>query len=976
MLCRLLPRTAFRSIRNFSCCSRNLLSSTDLLLPRHLGPSDEQAAKMLKVCGYNTLDELTNKTVPSSIRISRNVTDQKEPRGEADVLEELKKAASLNRCDIKSYIGAGYYNTHVPNVILRNMLENPAWYTSYTPYQGEVSQGRLQMLLNYQTMIADLTGLPMSNASLLDEGTAAAEAVYMCLGMSDGKRKKFLISSDVHPQTIGVCKTRASGWGVTIEVMHHSQFDVSAKDVCGVLVQYPATDGTVDDFRELTKKVQSFGTKMCVATDLLALTMLAPPGEWGADIALGSNQRFGLPLGYGGPSAGFFATQEKHKRKMPGRIIGMSKDTRGKPALRMAMQTREQHIRREKATSNICTAQALLANMSVSYAIYHGPKQLTRIAQKARAAAKCFSAALTQMGYDLPNAKNEHYFDTVRIDNVPADTCLSACLKAGYNIRKLTDTCVCVAFDETTTEKDVQALVSAFAQAKNADNVTITVPTDVSVPDIFTRQTSFLTHSIFNSYHSETDMMRYLYSLQMRDLSLATAMIPLGSCTMKANTAAVMIPITWPEFANMHPFVPLDQAKGYNTMITQMEKDLCSITGFAGCTLMPNAGSQGEYTGLKVIQAYHASRGDTKRTICLIPHSAHGTNPASAVLSGHSVVEVACDTKGEVDVKDLIAKTNKYKEQLSCLMITYPSTHGVFEDKIKEIVSIIHAAGGQVYMDGANMNAQVGLTSPGDIGADVCHLNLHKTFAIPHGGGGPGVGPICVAKHLVEFLPTHPVIKTGGSRGIGNVSASPFGSASILPISWVYIKGLGSYGLKKATQMAILNANYMMKKLAPHYKVLYTGKYGQCAHEFIIDIRPIKAQCGISEEDIAKRLMDYNFHAPTMSFPVPGTLMIEPTESEPLYEIDRFIEAMISIRNEIKEVESGKMHKTNNCLKNAPHPADVVLADKWDRPYSREKAAYPLSYLRLNKFWPYCTRVDNVFGDRNLQCVCPPVKKL
>jgi glycine dehydrogenase len=872
-------------------------------------------------------------------------------------------------------------------------MENPGWYTQYTPYQAEISQGRLEMLLNYQTMITDITGMHTSNASLLDEATAAAEALFML--WSHNSKRTCLVDSNMHPQSIDLLRTRAAGFGITIKVVDlaasgsktECTYNVNDDDVFAVMLQYPGSNGHVTDFAKFTAACKAKDIKVAVASDLLALTLLTPPGEWGADVCFGSAQRFGVPMGFGGPHAAFFACTKDFARKMPGRIIGISKDSRGKRALRMAMQTREQHIRREKATSNICTAQALLANMAAAYAIWHGPQGLKSIATKAHGHAQVFASALQQHKIEVSSAV---FFDTVPVNLKTAanvNKVIAQCEQRGINIRKLSPTSVSVSFDETSELSHVQDLLSAFVEGADAKTINSVVSSladkfQLSLPASITRTSTFLTHPVFHKYRSEHEMLRYIYYLMSKDYSLVHGMIPLGSCTMKLNSTSEMIPVTWSEVGNLHPFAPSSQAKGYEKMFKDLQVWLSEITGFDACSLQPNSGAQGEYAGLLAIGRYHASRGDTHRNVCLIPTSAHGTNPASAVMCGMKIVIVKSTDKGEVDVDDLKAKATEHKDNLAALMITYPSTHGVFEDSVIDICNFVHSCGGQVYMDGANMNAQVGLTSPGNIGADVCHLNLHKTFCIPHGGGGPGMGPICVKKHLAPFLPKHAVIHENSGNpfelDVKNsyfaVSAAPYGSASILPISWAYIKMLGGKGLTYATQMAILNANYMRKRLESHYPILYTGKQGMCAHEFIIDIRPLKAKTGISEEDIAKRLMDYNFHAPTMSFPVAGTLMIEPTESESRYEMDRLCDAFISIRKEIQDVEDGKVDKNNNALKNAPHTADVCLSDSWNRPYPREQAAYPVPALRQNKLWPTVGRLDNVYGDRNLICVCPPTE--
>ena len=952
--------------RSFSSFLRPL----DSFARRHIGPSASETSSMLRSIDVSSLDELVTQTVPKAIVRTHPLKIQS-AKSESEAIEELREIMEENKL-VKSYIGKGYYGTITPNVILRNVLENPLWYTAYTPYQAEISQGRMEMLLNYQTMITDLTGLPVSNASLLDEATAAAEAMYMSFQTAGKKKTKFLISDEVHPQSIAVVKTRAAAIGVEVVVAPSATMAID-ETVAGVFVQYPTTDGVLIDYTTLGAQTKKAGGLFIVATDLLALTVLKPPSEFGADVVLGNTQRFGVPMGFGGPHAAFMAVAEEHKRKMPGRVIGISRDSNGDPALRMAMQTREQHIRRDKATSNICTAQALLANTATAYAIYHGPRGLKDIALKVHSLTWILSRGLIALGFKL---RSNDFFDTlsVSIDNSEDCALLAKSNKLNFFISANN---LNVSLDETTSTKDLQSILDFFAKLANKDPILI----DSFVNDLpvdpcslfsrtFERTSDYLTHPVFNSYHSETELLRYLHRLVSKDLSLATAMIPLGSCTMKLNATSEMIPITWPSVNQLHPFAPAYQTKGYAKMFKQLQKDLCDITGFAAVSLQPNSGSQGEYTGLLVIRAYLESLGQGHRNICLIPTSAHGTNPASAVLAGFKIVVVGCDVAGNIDMSDLKAKAEENSANLACMMATYPSTHGVFEEGIVEACNLIHKHGGQVYMDGANMNAQCGLTSPGQIGADVCHLNLHKTFAIPHGGGGPGMGPIGVAKHLAPFLPTHPLVSTGGKAAIGPVAAAPFSSASILPISWMYIRMLGGEGIKLATQMALLNANYMMNRLAPHYSILYRGTNGRCAHEFILDIRGIKTSCGITEEDIAKRLMDYNFHAPTMSFPVAGTLMIEPTESESKYELDRLCDALISIRNEIKDVEEGRADKHDNVLKGAPHTAAIVSSDNWNRKYTRTQAAYPLQYLRSNKFWPSVGRIDNVFGELNLRFCC------
>lgn len=888
---------------------------------------------------------------------------------EHKILQNLKGIASQNQV-FRSYIGAGYHSCIIPGVIQRNILENPGWYTAYTPYQAEISQGRLEALLNFQTMIIDLTGLEISNASLLDEGTAAAEAMFLAYSVRKNETaKKFFVSELCHPQTIDVVVTRANPLGIEVQIGNHESIELN-EDFFGVLLQYPATDGKVIDYTSFIQRSHNVGAISTVAADLLALTLLKSPGEMGADIAVGSSQRFGLPLGFGGPHAGYFATKDEFKRSMPGRLIGVSKDSQGNSGLRLSLQTREQHIRRDKATSNICTAQVLLAVISSMYAIYHGPEGLKNIATRIYKFTSIFANVLKNAGFSITN---EFFFDTITIQ---AGTKVQEILNRAYskkiNFREYKDGKIGITLDETVNLEDLKDLLEIF-EIKNTDIEKLFV--DVSnVPDSFKRKTSYLTHPVFQSHHTETKMLRYIRKLESRDLSLTTSMIPLGSCTMKLNATTEMYPVTWPEFGAIHPFAPADQTKGYKIIFEQLEKWLCEITGFAGVSLQPNAGSQGEYAGLLAIRRYHESRNESYRNVCLIPISAHGTNPASAAMAGFQVVVVSCDPNGNVDLEDLKAKAEEHKKDLAALMITYPSTHGVFEESVKEICQIVHSCGGQVYMDGANMNAQVGLTSPGEIGADVCHLNLHKTFCIPHGGGGPGVGPIGVAKHLVPFLPGHVLVNNATGNEHGAVSAAPWGSASIVLISWVYIALMGSEGLTNATRNSILNANYIAKRLEKVYPVLYKGKNGFVAHECILDLRPFKKSAGIEVEDVAKRLIDYGFHAPTMSFPVPGTLMIEPTESESLEELDRFCEAMLLIYQEILDVQNGTLDKTDNPLKNSPHTAAMVTSDRWDHLYPRERAAYPASWLKDHKFWPYVGRVDNVYGDRNLVCSCLPIE--
>eukprot|EP01117_Protostelium_nocturnum_P003655 TRINITY_DN1493_c0_g1_i1.p1 TRINITY_DN1493_c0_g1~~TRINITY_DN1493_c0_g1_i1.p1 ORF type:complete len:1070 (-),score=270.73 TRINITY_DN1493_c0_g1_i1:50-2893(-) len=942
---------------------------------------------MLQVLGFKSLDELTSENVPKSI--------QKKPlrmhgeKSEIQVLGELKKTLSKNKT-YTSLIGMGYYNTVLPNVILRNLLENPGWYTSYTPYQAEISQGRLESLLNFQTMIVDLTKMDISNASLLDEATAAAEAMNVAFGHFKKKKPIFYVSTSVHPQTLAVVKTRAQMVGIQVETFEEAKVVSSPSilnqalpkisDACGVLVQYPDTKGQILDYSAFSKEIHSSGSLFVTATDLLALTVLKAPGEFGADIAFGSAQRFGVPMGYGGPHAAFFAVKDAFKRFLPGRLIGVSKDSNGQSAYRMTLQTREQHIRRETATSNICTAQALLANIAANYCVYHGPKGVKAIAERVHFLTRTLAEGLKKLGFKL---ETETYFDTLTVtlsSSKEADDVVSALLSNQINVRRTNTTQIGISLDELCGENEINQLLQGFSVVKGSKPLLASSLSVGSSPSFGSlgRESEYLTHPVFNTHHSETELLRYLKKLENRDLSLANCMIPLGSCTMKLNATTEMIPVTWPEVSGLHPFVPLEQAGGYLEMFNTLSKNLAEITGFHKVSLQPNSGAQGEFAGLAVIRAYLDANGGSKRNVCLIPVSAHGTNPASAAMVGMKIVPVKSDSNGNVDVSDLEAKAKEHAADLACLMITYPSTHGVFEEPIKKIVETIHKNGGLVYMDGANMNSQVGLCSPGEIGADVCHLNLHKTFCIPHGGGGPGMGPIGVNEKLAPYLPTHPVVNMGDfggvqGKGIGPISAAPFGSASILPISHVYIELMGGEGLKKATQMAILNANYMARKLSKHYNVLYS-KNGLVAHEFILDLRPFDKF--ISAEDIAKRLIDYGFHAPTMSWPIPGTLMVEPTESEPKAELDRFIDAMISIRKEIQQIQDGIAQKGNNVLSNAPHTAAVITANEWNRPYSRQQAAYPVDSLKETKYWPPVGRLDNVYGDRNLVCTCPSVEEV
>ncbi len=943
-------------------------------IPRHIGPATADQAKMLAAIGAPDLHSLIQEVVPASI-LNHGQLDLPAARSEADALAELKQIAGRNQL-FRNYIGQGYYGTHVPNVILRNILENPAWYTAYTPYQPEISQGRLEALLNYQTMVADLTGLDIANSSLLDEATAAAEAMTLARRGARSKSKVFFASHHCHPQTLELLKTRASGLDIEVVVGDETQ---GLPECFGILLQYPHSLGGVVDYRAVADAVHAQGGVVAAATDLLALTLLAAPGEWGADIAVGSSQRFGVPLGFGGPHAGFMACKDSMKRNMPGRLVGVSKDSQGAPALRLALQTREQHIRREKATSNICTAQVLLAVMAGMFAVWHGPKGLRRIAERVAYLTAYLRRSLDGLGLTVVN---DTYFDTLLVDSgSQTQAIVDAALAASINLRKVSDTQVAVSLDETVTVEDVHALLQVFASAVGRDfdaaaATALGLPAIHGLPDDLLRQSAILAHPIFSRIQSETDMLRYLRTLADKDLALDRTMIPLGSCTMKLNATAEMIPVTWPEFGNVHPFAPSSQSQGYQELIDRLSKALCEITGYDSISLQPNSGAQGEYAGLLAIRAYHQANGQHQRNVCLIPASAHGTNPASAQLAGMDVVVVASDDQGNVDVKDLKAKIASVGDRLSALMITYPSTHGVFEVAVTEICALVHEAGGQVYLDGANMNAMVGLAKPGKFGSDVSHLNLHKTFCIPHGGGGPGVGPVAVRSHLAPYLPG--VVGESGFLGddaaVGPVSAAPFGSASILPIPYLYITLMGAEGLLRATEVAILNANYIASRLSQHYPILYAAAGGRVAHECILDIRPIKDSCGISGEDIAKRLVDYGFHAPTMSFPVAGTLMVEPTESEGLAELDRFIDAMIAIRAEIAAVENGVSDPDDNVLKNAPHTAQMLLVTEWHHDYSREQACYPVASLRDNKYWPPVARVDNAWGDRNLMCACPPME--
>jgi glycine dehydrogenase len=945
----------------------------DAFQDRHIGPDIEEQDAMLRAIGVPSLDALIDQTIPSGIRFSSPL-DLPPAETEAAYLRRLRTIAARNRVT-RSYLGMGYYDTHTPAVILRNVFENPGWYTPYTPYQAEIAQGRLESLLNFQTVVSDLTGMPIASASLLDEGTAAAEAMTMFHRLNTkkapaGQESVFLVSARTFPQTIDVLKGRAEPLKIHLEIGDPASLPMDR--AFGLLVQYPDDHGEVRDLRALIETAHAAGVLVAVASDLMALTLLVPPGEMGADVVVGNSQRFGVPLGYGGPHAAFFATRETFVRQAPGRIIGVSVDARGRRAYRMALQTREQHIRREKATSNICTAQALLANIAAMYAVFHGPKGLRAIGQRIHGMARALEDAVVAQGL---RQTNEAYFDTLRIEGASAAAVRAAAEAAGLNFRYVADGAIGVSVDETTTIDDVADIVRAFAP-NGRPVFKDGAPLVIKAPIPLRRTTAYLTHPVFNTHHSETEMMRYIRRLERKDVGLDTSMIPLGSCTMKLNAAGEMLPVTWPEFGRMHPFAPAAQAQGYRQIFEELEAALCAITGFAGMSLQPNSGAQGEFAGLMVIRAYHRDRGDARRDVVLIPSSAHGTNPASATMAGLRVVVVACDEHGYIEVDDLRAKAQQHHDTLAALMVTYPSTYGIFEERIREICAIVHEHGGQVYMDGANMNAQVGLTSPASIGADVCHLNLHKTFAIPHGGGGPGMGPIGVAKHLVPYLPGHPVAAVGGDRAIPAIAAAPWGSASILLISYGYIRMLGAAGMTEATRVAILNANYIKARLEPHYDILYANHNGRVAHEMIFDLRPFKHAAGASvdEQDVAKRLMDYGFHAPTVSFPVAGTMMIEPTESEPKAELDRFCDALIAIRKEIEAVVAGAADAKDNVLKNAPHTADVVASDDWPHPYSREQAAYPLAFVRASKVWPAVSRIDNPYGDRNLICACPPME--
>ncbi|KAF6235066.1 hypothetical protein HO173_006693 [Letharia columbiana] len=994
---------------------QSILDPLDSFARRHIGPSSSDAQRMLGALDppVQNLDAFVKEVLPVNIRSTKDIDingpafdSRPEGYSETELIARLRKIAKENKV-MRSYIGCGFAGTKVPEVIKRNVLEGPGWYTSYTPYQPEISQGRLESLLNFQTVVTDLTALSISNASVLDEPTAAAEAMTLSMNALPVTRQKrpdktFLVSHLCHPQTIAVLESRADGFGIKIvvaDILEKNCANVkeTGEDLIGVLVQYPDTEGGVEDFQGLADVVHGQGATLSVATDLLALTLLKPPGEFGADIAFGNAQRLGVPFGYGGPHAAFFACGDKYKRKIPGRLIGVSQDRLGNKAMRLALQTREQHIRREKATSNICTAQALLANMSAFYAVYHGPSGLREIAQKAVNGARILEEGVRRLGFSTgAQGKGEDsraLFDTIAIEvgsGRAPEIAANAAETSGINLRILDNARLGVTIDETVEHQDLEDILAIFAKAASTSESDIAsvdeIASDLSlsaselagVPSTLKRTSTYLTHPVFNTHHSETELLRYIHHLQSKDLSLTHSMIPLGSCTMKLNATTEMIPVSWPEFSSIHPFVPVDQTKGYTILINELERDLAEITGFDAVSLQPNSGAQGEFAGLRVIRKYQETQPGKKRDICLIPVSAHGTNPASAAMCGMRVVTIKCETgTGNLDIADLKAKCEKYSEELGAIMVTYPSTFGVFEPEVKQVCEIVHAHGGQVYMDGANMNAQIGLCSPGEIGADVCHLNLHKTFCIPHGGGGPGVGPIGVKSHLAPFLPGHPLIKTGGEKSIAPVSGAPWGSAGILPISWAYIKMMGGRGLTHATKITLLSANYILSRLKPHYPILYTNAAGRCAHEFILDVRPFKESAGIEAIDVAKRLQDYGFHAPTMSWPVANTLMIEPTESENLAELDRFCDALIEIRKEIKAVEQGEQPRQGNVLKMAPHPLqDLLVGEKWERSYGREKAAYPLPWLKEKKFWPSVTRVDDAYGDMNLFCSCGPVESI
>jgi glycine dehydrogenase len=946
----------------------------DIFVERHNGPRQHEVEEMLKTIGVSSVNELINQVVPENIRLKEPLNLEKEIT-EYEFAQKVRQIGSKNKL-YRSFIGMGYYPTYTPAVIQRNIFENPSWYTSYTPYQAEISQGRLEALLNFQTVVLSLTGMEISNCSLLDEATAAAEAMTMMLGarsraaVKAGKNVLF-VDEDIFPQTLDVIKLRSTPRDIEVVVGKFEEIELTDR-MFGAIVQYPTASGKLKDYSAFAARCHEKEILVTAACDILSLTLVKAPAEWGADIAVGSTQRFGVPMGFGGPHAGYMATKDEYKRNMPGRIIGVSVDRLGKQSLRLALQTREQHIKREKATSNICTAQALLASMAGMFAVYYGPEGIRRIALHAHNSACTINKGLAALGYKQRNAS---FFDTLEVEVADAKKIQALALAKEINFFYPCDKTIRMSFDEVTTEAEIRAILDIFAAAAGKKNeASAEIGNSICFDKQFERASAILTEKVFNKYQSETEMMRYIKKLERKDISLTHSMISLGSCTMKLNAAAEMLPLSFPEFAALHPFVPADQAEGYLELIKDLEKDLATITGFAATSLQPNSGAAGEYSGLMVIRQHHINNGQGHRNVAIIPASAHGTNPASASMAGMEVVVVACDESGNINVDDLREKANQHRDNLSCLMITYPSTHGVFESRIREMVDIIHEAGGQVYMDGANMNAQVGLTNPGFIGADVCHLNLHKTFAIPHGGGGPGVGPICVAKHLAQFLPSHSMVKTGGNKPINSVAAAPFGSASVLPITYGYIKMLGAEGLKKVTEMAILNANYLSKKLEKHYSTLYTGETGRVGHECIIDVQHFKREYGVDATDIAKRLMDFGFHAPTLSFPVHETLMVEPTESESVQEIDRFVEAMIAIKNECEEIKNGTADADDNMLKMAPHTAEEVCGNEWDHKYDRMKAAYPLEWIKENKFWPACTRVDNGYGDRNLVCTCAPIE--
>jgi glycine dehydrogenase len=947
-------------------------ASANSFARRHIGPNEAEVAEMLAYLGYPSLEALVDATLPESIR-RREPLHLPPARSEQELLAALGRMAERNRV-FRSFIGMGYHDSVTPPVIQRNILENPGWYTQYTPYQAEIAQGRLEALLNFQTMIAGLTALPLANASLLDEATAAAEGMHLAHGVAGGAGRAFFAASDCHPQTLAVLATRSRPLGIELRIGEVESIDWSKSDLFGILLQYPTTDGRVLDYSDVVRRAHAAGALVVVAADPLALTLLRPPGEFGSDVAVGSTQRFGVPLGFGGPHAAYLAAREEYSRRLPGRIVGVSRDRHGRTAYRLAIQTREQHIRRDKATSNICTAQVLLAIMASMYAVYHGPDGLRRIGARIHGLTAILAAALRRLGRDCGS---DPFFDTLRV-RLPPGAARGVHQRArsqGINLREYDDGSVGVALDETTTLEDVRDLLKVFAEGGEPPRLEeLAAEVEPSFPAPLARTSPFLTHEVFNRYHSEHEILRYIHRLQSRDLSLTTSMIPLGSCTMKLNATAEMFPVSWPEFARLHPFAPAEQTEGYTELFRLLESWLSEITGLPAVSLQPNAGSQGEYAGLLCIRAYHHHRGQPGRNVCLIPVSAHGTNPASAVIAGYRVVPVVCDERGNVDVADLEAKADEHQKALGALMITYPSTHGVFEEGVRRICDIVHSRGGQVYLDGANLNALVGLSRPSDIGADVCHLNLHKTFCIPHGGGGPGMGPIAVAAHLAPFLPGHPVTGGGGPESIGTVSAAAYGSPGILPIPWMYVALMGPCGLTRATAIAILNANYVARRLAGHFPTLYTGKNGRVAHECVLDARPFKKSAGIEVEDIAKRLMDYGFHAPTVSWPVPGTLMVEPTESESKAELDRFCEAMIAIREEIRAIEEGRADRENNPLKYAPHTALEVTASEWSHPYPREQAAFPAPWLKEHKFWPAVARIDSAYGDRHLVCVCPPVE--